>query len=285
MRAAALFWLAASIASPAAHSAAVPSASVTTLGRNLVVSAPVEGRVVAALADVRIEARVSGDVIVWGGDVSFGPGGSVGGNLSVFGGDVRGEGAPPVQGVVSTPGTLLRLYLAEMRRAPWELPGSGAIWGLRLLGLAAWLAATLLLLFFLGSPFARAAARTEGALSTSALAGALSVLTLFLAAAAILALLPSALSVPAVLLVAALAVAAKVFGMGSLFLLLGQKMLGAVSARKRPTALAAGFALLGGVSLIPLLGPLVWSAASILAVGVALSTRFGAPRYPVHISE
>ncbi len=94
----------------------------------------------AAFADVRIDARVSGDVVVWGGDVSFGPGGSVGGNLSVFGGSLASEGAPPVEGVVSTPGSLLRLYLAEMRRAPWEVPGSATVWGLRLLALAAWLA-------------------------------------------------------------------------------------------------------------------------------------------------
>jgi len=69
--------------------------------------------------------------------------------------------------------------------------------------------------------------------------------------------------------------------MGSLFLLLGQKLIGAVSARRRPTALAAGFALLGGVSLVPLVGPMLWSVASVVAVGVALLSRFGAPRYRI----
>jgi hypothetical protein len=280
---AALLWVA---AAPASSPSPAPSSpvSLTTFGRDLVVTTPVGGRVLAAFANVRIEARVSGDVVVWGGDVSFGPGGSVGGNLSVFGGELRAEATPPVAGVVSTPGALLRLYLAEMRRAPWETPGSAMIWGLRLLGLAAWLAVTLLLLRLFGSPFARAAARAGETLSTSVLAGALSVLTLFLAAAAVLALLPSTLSVPVVLLVAGVAVAAKVFGMGSLFLLVGQKLSGRVSARHRPAALAAGFAVLGGVSLVPLLGPLLWSVASILAVGVAFLTRFGAPRYRVGLA-
>lgn len=280
---AAVLWLAAS-ASPAAPPASFGSASVTSLGRDIVVSTPVDGRVLAAFANVRIEAPVSGDVVVWGGDVAFGPGGAVGGNLSVFGGEVRALTTPPVKGVVSSPGTLLRLYLAEMRRAPWETPGSATVWGLRLLGLAVWLAVTLLLLRFLGSPFARAAASAEATLPTTALVGALSVVTLFLAAAALLALVPSPVSVPAVMLVAGVAVGAKVFGMGSLFLLLGQKLLGAASARKRPAALAAGFAVLGGVSLVPLVGPLVWSVASVLAVGVALLTRFGTPRYRVGIS-
>lgn len=281
MIAAALLFLAAPAASTA--SPAANTATLTTLGRNLVVSQPVSGRIFAALADVRIDARVSGDVVVWGGDVSFGPGGSVGGNLSVFGGTLASEGAPPVEGVVSTPGSLLRLYLAEMRRAPWELPGSATVWGLRLLSLAAWLAVALALLYLLGSELPRAAARAEEEMPASLAAGLLSVLTLFLAAAAVLALLPTSLSVPIALAVAALAVAAKIFGMASLFLLLGQKVSGTVSARRRPSALAVGFALLAGVSLVPLLGPLVWSAASVLAVGVAFLTRFGSPRYRVAI--
>jgi len=44
---------------------------------------------------------------------------------------------------------------------------------------------------------------------------------------------------------------------------------------------AAGFALLGGISLLPFVGPVLWSAASIVAVGVALVSRFGVPRYRV----
>jgi hypothetical protein len=39
--------------------------------------------------------------------------------------------------------------------------------------------------------------------------------------------------------------------------------------------------VLGGVSLIPFVGALVWSIASIVAVGVALVSRFGTPRYRV----
>ena len=66
-------WLLA--AAPALASAAPvsPPSSVTTFGRDLVISQPVSGRVLAAFASVRLEARVEGDVIVWGGDVSFGP--------------------------------------------------------------------------------------------------------------------------------------------------------------------------------------------------------------------
>ena len=267
---------------PLATSAAV--SGISAFGRDVVVSRPVTGRVVALFAQVRIDARVSGDVVVWGGDVSFGPAGAVEGNVSVFGGRIAAPaGRPvPVAGTISTPGTLLRLYLDEMHRAPWEEKSPAPIlFGLRLLGLCGWLLTSVALLFVFDSPFARAAVRAEEAWPRPLLAGALGVLTLLLAAAAALALLPSALSVPVAIFVAALAVGAKVFGMGALFLLVGQKLTRSVAPARRPAALAAGFALVAGVSLVPMLGAFAWSAASVVAVGIALTSRFGAPRYRV----
>jgi len=279
--------LASLVLAAAAPSALAQSGSITSVRRDVVVSQGVPGRVVAVLADVRIAARVSGDVIVWGGNVSFAPGGSVAGDVLVFGGDV--EAAPgaalPVEGRVSTPGSLLRLYLSEMRRAPWEETGLvGSVFsGLHLLALSVWLAVALALLWFFASPLSRAAMSAEEDWSGSLLAGALGVLTLFLAAGAALALLPSSIAVPLAISLGAVAVVAKVFGMAALFLLLGQKLLKSVAPARRPAALAAGFAVLAVVSLLPLVGPLVWSIASIVAVGVALISRFGSPRFRVAI--
>ena len=236
------------------------------------------------LGNVRIASRVSGDVVVWGGDITFSGAGSVEGNVSVFGGEVHGPaGKPlPVTGLVTTPGALLSLYLAEMRRAPWQAEERAAAFrSMRLVALSAWLAISLTLLLLFGSPFARAAASAEGDWSGSLLAGALGVLTLFLSAAAAFALLPAPLSVPIAALLGAVAVCAKIFGMGALFLLLGQKILRNVSAPRRPFALAVGFTALGGASLLPVLGALLWSAASVVAVGIAFLSRFGTPRYRV----
>ncbi len=261
--------------------------AVASVGRDLVLSDTVPGRVVAVASNVRIEAPVAGDVVLWGGNVTFAPGGSVAGNLVVFGGDIHGiPGRPlPVAGTVSTPGTLLQLYLAEMRRAPWDVTSPGALspvfWGLRLLALAAWLAIAVGLLYFFGSPLSRAADRAESDWAGALTAGALGVLTLFLAAAATLTMLPSSLGVPIALALGAAAVAAKVFGMGALFLLLGQKILSTFSPSRRPLALALGFAVLGGISLLPVAGAIVWSAASIAAVGIAFLSRFGSPRFRV----
>ena len=174
--------------------------SVGSLGRDLVLSQSVPGRVVAVASNVSIESAVAGDVIVWGGDVSFGPNGSIAGNLVVFGGTIRDRIGPsgrplPVAGTVSTPGTLLPLYLAEMRRAPWETSVlSPVVWGFKLLALAAWLAIAVALLYVFGSPLARAADRAESDWAGALTAGALGVLTIFLAAAATLTLLPSSIA-------------------------------------------------------------------------------------------
>ena len=271
---------------PPSVSLASPPA-LTSVGRDLVLSQSVPGRVVAVASDVRIEAPVAGDVVVWGGTVAFGPGGSVAGNLVVFGGDIHPTPgrALPVAGTVSTPGTLLQLYLAEMKRAPWDVTSPDALspifWGLRLLALAAWLAIAVALLYFFGSPLSRAADRAESDWAGALTAGALGVLTLFLAAAATLTVLPSSLGVPIALALGAAAVAAKIFGMGALFLLVGQKILATFSPSRRPLALAIGFAVLGGISLLPIAGAIVWSAASIAAVGIAFVSRFGAPRFRV----
>jgi hypothetical protein len=269
---------------PSAAADSPTVSSLTTVGRDLTVSENVSGRVVAVLGSVHLDAHVRGDVIVWGGDVTFGTSGSVGGNLSVFGGRVVAPAAQrlSVDGTVSTPGTLLNVYLAEMHQAPWEAGARAAVLrGLRVIALAVWLAGTLLLLYVFGSPVARAALCAEERWSGALLAGALTVLSLFLAAAAALALLPSGLSIPIALFLAGLAVSAKIFGMGALFLLLGQKLLKNVSAARRPAALAVGFAVLGAVSLLPYVGPVVWSAASIVAVGIAMLSRFGTPRFSV----
>jgi hypothetical protein len=261
--------------------------SVTSVRRDLVVSQAVPGRVIAILSDVRLAARVSGDVVVWGGNVSFAPGGSIAGDLIVFGGriDAPSGAGLPVEGRVSTPGSLLRVYLAEMRRAPWESSavGPSILGGLHLVALSAWLAVALALLYFFSSPLSRAAMSAEDDWTGSLAAGALGVLTLFLTAGAALSLLPSALAIPIALASAAVAVVAKVFGMAALFLLLGQKLLKSVAPPRRPAALAAGFFVLGALSLVPFVGAIVWSAASVVAVGVALMSRFGTPRYRIAV--
>jgi hypothetical protein len=262
------------------------------VGHPLRIDRPVSGRVVSVLGEVVVSSRVAGDVVVWGADVVLEPGARVEGDVLDFGGSlrrVRNPGAPDsvVAGRVLTPGSLAGLYLAETEKAPWRV-GAGAprvLLALRLFVLAGWLVAAMILMLLWDGALARAALEIDEEPGTTMLAGLLSVVTLLLAAICGLSLLPEALGAPVAIFVAGVAVAAKVFGMAALFLLVGQKALGDVSPRRRPVALAVGFAVLGGLSLVPVAGAVLWSAASVAAVGASLRSRFGTPRFRVAVAS
>jgi hypothetical protein len=268
---------------------AVRAESVTSVRRPLLVSSPVAGRVASFGGDVTIRARVSGDVVVWGGDATIEAGGSVDGDVVDFGGRVV---APPgtIRGRVLTPGSLAALYLAEARSAPWsrDNPASGrgdVSWrtfaGLRLFLLAVWMLASALVLRFRGSAVARASVALEENPALAAASGVIGIVFLFLAGVAAFAAFPAAMRVPAAAVILAAAFGSKLFGMTALFLFLGQKLGGKLAPAARPAALALGLGVCGAVSLVPVAGPILWSAASILAVGAAIFTRLGSPRFRV----
>jgi hypothetical protein len=104
-----------------AAAAAAPVPGQTAFARDIEIRQPVAGRVVAVLSDVGSPrpCRATSSV---GRPRDLQPAGSVAGNLSVFGGGISAPaGQPlPVRGIVSTPGTLLRLYLDETHQPPWQ---------------------------------------------------------------------------------------------------------------------------------------------------------------------
>jgi hypothetical protein len=263
--------------------AAEPTVSV---GKPRDVSSPVSGRVISVGGDVSVRARVDGDVVAWGGDVRFSGAGEVRGDVIVFGGRVSGaEGR--VRGRVLTPSSIAAIYLAEARRVPWQEPSrslTASFLGVRLFVLALWLAASSLVLWLFGPAAARTALCLEESPGLAAAAGILTVATLFLAGVAAVSALPPPAGTPLAICVVALAAALKVFGMAGVFLLLGQKASRSTGARGRPAALALGLLLAGAISLVPVAGPILWSAVSVLAVGAAAFTRFGSPRIRVAVT-
>jgi hypothetical protein len=267
-----------------AASTAATAGNVSSVRRTIVVSTPVSGRVTSIGGDVLVRSRVSGDVVVWGGDVRLEPGAAVGGDVVDFGGTVAGP-ASAVRGRILTPGSLTAIYLSEARRAPWQASeiGWAAFAGLRLFVLALWTLTASLVLRFWSSPVSRAATAFEEGPGLAAASGIVGVVFLFLTAIAALTALPSAVRVPAAALIVATAFALKIFGMTALFVFVGQRLTGWHRAASRPAALAIGLLVCGAVSLVPVAGPVVWSAASVLAIGAAVSTRFGSPRFRVSV--
>jgi hypothetical protein len=270
---AALFFLAA-----ASGAGAEPLVAV---GRAIDIRSPLDGRVVSVAGSVRVAAPVSGDVVVWGASARVDPGGSVGGDLVVLGGSARAS-AGSVRGRILTPGSLGSLYLAEAGRTPLsgDLPGAVAT-GLRLFVLAGWLLTASLLLLLFSSPVARAGLALEESPAESALTGVVVVALFLFAGVAAAGAVPAPLRMPLLAILLLLAASLKIFGMTALLLLVGQMILRDTSPAKRPAALAAGLATVGAISLAPVVGPIVWSAASVLGVGAAAATRFGSPRLRV----
>ena len=259
--------------------------TLTTVRRPLVVSKPVSGRVASIGGDVFVRARVGGDIVVWAADVHLEPGADVEGDVVDFGGSVSGP-RESVRGRVVTPGSLTALYLSEARQVPWRRAGA-ASWptsaGLRLFVLALWTLAASLVLRLWSSAVARTSIVFEDHPGIAAASGLVAIVFLFLAGVAAITALPAGARVLVAAIILAAAFSLKIFGMTALFVFIGQRVRNRYHAGWRPAALGLGIVLCGGVSLVPVAGPILWSAASVLAIGAALFTRFGSPRFRVAV--
>jgi hypothetical protein len=281
LRSASLLFLFPLLSAPAAR-----AQSLVAVGKPLAVVAPVQGRVVSVAGDIDLRAPVAGDVVAWGGAVRIGPGASIGGNLIAFGAEVSGDRGV-VAGRIVTPGSLASLYLAEAERGPLRsAPGAApaTALGLRLLALAIWAVLSSVVLRAWAAPVARAALCFEENPAAAAASGVVGIAFLLLSGVTAFSAFPAALRVPGAVLILAAAASLKIFGMTALFLFLGQRIARRFSPRRRPAALALGLVAAGLASLVPVAGPLLWSAASIVAIGAAVYTRFGAPRFRIAVA-
>jgi len=252
------------------------SGDLVALGRDAEVSGVLRGTLVVVAGSARVAGRVEKDVVVLGGDVFLGEGAAVTGDVLAVGGAVRAAGSSPsVGGRLLTVGELEAAFAAELKTSPLAArSASGLLLAFRLVLLFLWLLLGLLLLRFAPRPLTGAAGLVRGRIATVAALGTAAVLSAILLSAFLLLVLPATAGlVLGGLLVAALALA-KGFGLAAVFVALG-RLLTRGAGRSSPffgdpAALSLGLALLGLLSLVPVAGPLVWSAASLLGIGTAL---------------
>jgi hypothetical protein len=172
-------------------------------------------------------------------------------------------------------------FLAELRTSP--LHGgevSLLLTAFRLLLLAFWLTGGLMLARWAPRRIQSAAgAATGGELAIAAGLGISAVLSAVLLSSFFLAALPPGAAVVLIALLACLVVGAKLFGLAALFVAAGRAL--TRGARRGsaffgdPAALALGLLPFGLASLLPVAGPLIWGAASLLGIGLAIRTAFG----------
>ncbi len=97
-------------------------------------------------------------------------------------------------------------------------------------------------------------------------------------------LVPYLLGIPLLAALAVFAILTKIYGMVAVFHAVGTLVAGSrnrqqLASRKwlrgDVAMVVVGVLILGIIRLIPVVGTLAWSAASIFGIGVALATKFG----------
>jgi hypothetical protein len=229
-------------------------------------------------ATIQRGARIDGDVLVVGGSLAFeeNPGG-------LFPDPSRASTHSQVGGRVRTVSALEAAVATELQTSP---AASLAQWpfllSFRLALLLAWLGVSLILLLVAPRALGAAAAGVPGREAFLGALGATAVLTAAFGGALALALLPSRLALGAGGALLVLLAGAKIWGLAAVFLAAGRRLNDA--ARRGsvwfgdPPAVAAGLLVLGALSLVPVVGPLLWGAASLVGIGVSLASALEAPR-------
>jgi len=240
---------------------ALAAAPTPQAGIDLVVSAPTQGPVVSLLGDVVVRAPIEGDVVALAGSVVLEPGAEVSGEAVAIGGEVRGSGT--VRGRAVSIGSLGPGVGTRTSSS------SRATWGLRLLRLGGWMALATLLVVTLPQAVRKSAVRL-----------ALHPVRVVLVGAAALGVWLAAMILSAVVVQSPVGAGLLLFGA---VLLLAAKSLGVVvtgwwlawrCARVLPVPLRGelprtglGVGVLVAVSLLPVLGGVVWIAANVAGIG------------------
>ena len=251
-----------------------PGAPVTdrhTFGHDVVISEPVSGSVQVYRGSADVQNLIEGDLLVLGGNINFSGAGHVKGNVIYGGGHVlNGEGR--VDG---------RVYsLASVEGAAASLTKNAVVLSLLLV----WLIAAIIVT--LASPREIRLSSLEVRVSTlhCFALGLVAVTSFVLTAIVFSYLVPYLIGIPLLAALAVFATLTKIYGMIAVFHAVGTIVAG-LRNREQLTSrkwlrgdlamVIVGVLILGAIRLIPVVGPLVWSAVSIFGIGVTLATKFG----------
>ncbi len=228
---------------------------------------------VAYGGSLNIKGHVRNDAVAFGGNVQLGPHAVVGGDAVAFGGSVERETGAKVHGqTLSFGGKSGGLGFAEKKARPVEKHRGSSIF---------WLLVQFAVYFALGFVFIMFAPRPMKQLESeirrdplrcglTGLLGALAIAGLAILLTIIVIGIPFTL---VLLIVTAVGIA---MGFSALASELGTRLPVLRASRKTQAAvLALGIVVLLIIQLIPVLGPLVLTAASFIALGATIRTRFG----------
>ena len=240
------------------------------IGEDLSVDKPVNGSVFVFGGSARISSRIEGDLFVIGGGVTLLPGAVVGGNL-IHSGRVTDSGGR-VRGATYS--------AATVEGATASISRSAVILSL----LFFWIIGAVALTASSGREVRASSVEVRASALYCFTLGLVAVTSFVLTAIVFSYLVPYVVGIPLLAGLGMFAVLTKIYGMVAVFHAIGTLVAGARTRdqltsrrllRGDMAMVLTGVLILGAIRLIPGVGTIVWSLASIFGVGVALGTKFG----------
>jgi hypothetical protein len=270
----------AAIRPPALHVArgSIAHRDVVAIGRD----ARIDGEARASVAVVRGSARISGvvagSVIVLDGDIELESLARVRGDVYAVGGGIAAAPGAVVEGRSAAYPTASAAWLTLLEGPSLGLSAtSRPVLTAKFALLAAWAVILLLGFSFRGREAVATSQSVRREPLQNFVLGLACVLTLALTVALLSAALHWLLSVPILALVVVAALALKLWGLLAVFHALGAALVARWRSRRWLAIQTAtvGLLMLGAIKLVPWLGTIVWTLATLIGIGAALATKFG----------
>jgi hypothetical protein len=240
-------------------------------GHDTVIGSPVAGSVQAYGGSVDVRDVIDGDLLVFGGNVSFSGRGHVNGNVIYAGGHIaNGEGRI---GGEAWP-------LASLEGAVVSMTKTAVILSL----LFVWLGTALVVTLISGREVRFSSMEIRASALHCFVLGLVAFTSFVLTAIMFSYFVPFLIGIPLLAALAVFAILTKIYGMVAVFHAIGTLIAGSRTRQQLATRkwlrgdvamVVIGVLVLGAIRLIPVVGTLVWSGASIFGIGVALATKFG----------
>lgn len=251
---------------------------MVAVGRDVIIEGEALSDVAALDGSVDVSGRVTGDIIVLRGNVRLAPTARVGGDVFVVGGTIRTARGAHVEGRMVSYPNASSAWLTLLEGPSIGLGfASRLVLGAKLALLASW--AALLLLFFAAS--GRQVLETADGVQRepfrSFFVGLTGVACLLLTGIFFSAFARGVIGLPLLVLVVLLGMVLKLWGMVAVFYALGDWVCRNLLKRRfRPlNAATVGLLVMGVAKFLPWFGVMAWTAATLIGVGAALSTKFG----------
>lgn len=240
-------------------------------GRDIIVTSPVKGSVQAYGGSVDIGDVIEGDLLVFGGDATFRGRGRVKGNVIMGGGRII-DGDGRIGG---------RIYpLTTLEGAAASITKTAVLLSL----LFVWLLAGVVVTIASGREIRFSSTEIRVSALHCFTLGLVAMTSFVLTALVFSYLVPYLIGIPLLAALAVFAILTKIYGLVAVFHALGTVVAGPKTRaelesrrwfRGDVAMVVVGLLILGVLRLIPVVGTVIWSVASVFGIGVALATKFG----------